>query len=96
MSYFLDWSESSTGISLIENIAKLIMPGDSLLISPTSKGMISHSVSFSRAGRAGVIGSIDLEAEAVLEAGHNFRGAEMQAKGWHGDYREPVASVRKT
>ena len=89
MSCFLDRSES---------IAKLIMivPGDSLLISPTSKGMISHSVSFSRAGRAGAIGSIDLEAEAVLEAGHKLRGVEVQAKSWHGDYQEPVSSVRKT
>ena len=74
MSCFLEWSESSTGSSLVENITKLIVPGDPLLIFPASKGMISHTVSFSKAGRAGAIGSIDLEAEAVLEAGQKLRG----------------------
>jgi len=27
-----------------------------------------------------------LDSQAVFEAGHKFRGTEVQTKGWHGDY----------
>ena len=43
-----------------------------------SLGMISHFVRFCRAGGASTISSKDLDSQAVLEAGHKFRGTKVQ------------------